>query len=250
MVIEIEKELVAALKEARISGDELLVKCCELSGVKSECGSPAYAPDVDGDSEEARTQELDRMVNDTKVSIERARLLRLYLAVKGHLWSQYLEGYNFHFGRNIPRDYVVARYWYTRAAEQGHSWAQNNLGVLYSDGLGVEADQEKAVYWYMKSAEGGDDTAKGNLGEHLAEGTGAKRCYQKAARLLKEYLKTQPFSAKHHRLLAECYEHGVGGRSGKRLAVFHYQEASDFGSDKARKALRRLTNGLMSSVKL
>ena len=33
---------------------------------------------------------------------------------------------------------------------------------------------------------------------------------------------------------------GVGGRNGRRLALFHYQEASDFGSIEARRALRRM----------
>ena len=240
MVIEVEKELVAALKAARESGDEVLVRCCELTGVKQEVPPGAYSPDVEGDSEEARMREMDRMVNDTSITIARARLLRLYLAMKGHLWSQYREGYNFHFGCNVTRDYVVARYWYTKAAERGNSWAQNNLGVMYDDGLGGEADHEKAVYWYMKSAEKGDETAKGNLGEHLVKGIGAKRSYRKAARLLKDHLKSSPYSAKHHLLLAECYEHGVGGRNGRRLALFHYQEASDFGSIEARRALRRM----------
>lgn len=240
MVIEVEKTLAAVLREAKASGDEVLAKCCVFSGVRPEPGASPYAPDVQGDSEEDLLREMDRMVNDTNVSVEHARFLRLFLAVKGHLWSQYLEGYNFHFGRNIARDYVIARYWYTKAAERGESWAQNNLGVLYADGLGVEVDPEKAVYWYMKSAESGDVTAKGNLGECLAEGCGMKRCYRKAAKLLQTYLEQSPYSAKHHRLLAECYEHGVGGLSGRRLALFHYQEAADFGSKKAREGLKRL----------
>lgn len=240
MVIEIERTLVAVLREAKASGDAVLERCCALSGVKPEPGALPYAPDVKGDSEEDRLREMDRMVNGEKESVEHARLLRLFLAVGGHLWSQYLEGYNFHFGRNVPRDYVIARYWYTKAAERGEPWAQNNLGVLYADGLGVDADQEKAVYWYMKSAESGDVTAKGNLGEHLMEGCGLKRSYGKAAKLLQAYLEMSPYSAKHHRLLAECYEHGVGGRNGRRLALFHYREAADFGSEKACKALKRL----------
>ena len=241
MVIEVEKELVSVLKEARKKDDGLLVRCCEYCGVGEDVRNTAFAPDVNGDTEEARTQEMDRMVNDSSCSIENARLLRLYLAVKGHLWSQYLEGYNFHFGRNVKRDYAIARYWYEQAAERGESWAQNNLGVLYSNGLGVETDDKKAVYWYTKSAEGGDIVAKGNLAEHLMDGLGVRRSYRRAAKLLKEYLESTPFSAKHHRLLAECYEHGIGGRKWRSLAVFHYQEASDFGSGKARKALRRLS---------
>jgi len=240
MVIEVEKELVETLWKAKEAGDMQLVQCCMLAGVRPKAAVPAYAPDVAGETEEARWCEMDRLVNDSSVSIEQARLLRLYLAVKGHLRSQYCEGWNFQVGRNIARNYALAHYWYAKAAERGHPWAQNNLGVLYADGLGVQADQEKAVYWFMKSVEGGDDTAKGNLGEHLVEGNGARRSYQKAAKLLKDCLRSQPYSARHHRLLAACYEHGVGGRHGRRLALFHYQEAADFGSDQARQALRRL----------
>ena len=117
---------------------------------------------------------------------------------------------------------------------------RTKIGVLYADGLGVEADEEKAVYWYMKSADNGDMTAKGNLGVCLVEGFGMKCCYRKAAELLRAYLEQSPYSAKHHRLLAECYEHGVGGRNGRRLALYHYQEAADFGSKKAREGIRRL----------
>ena len=39
----------------------------------------------------------------------------------------------------------------------------------------------------------------------------------------------------------QTWEHGVGGRSARRLALHHYQEASDFGSAEAREALRRLS---------
>lgn len=256
MVVDIEKELDAALSGARESGDAMLQKSCELAVVAGSSG--AYSVEAEGDTLEDVFRELDRMVNDTSVPIERARQIRLFLAWKGHLESQYLEGENFRMGRNTVQDYNLARYWYTKAARGGHAGAQNNLGVMCSGGLGGPVDQKKAVYWYMKSAESGDPTAKGNLGMHLVEGRGTKRNYLKAARLLKESLKTDPFDARDHLLLAECYEHGVAGRNGLRLAIFHYQEASDFGSLKARAALRRLSrrkrdlnlcaNGITASV--
>ena len=239
MVIEIEKELAVALAEARAAGDVALVKSCELSAILGSAES--YAVTVDGDSLEAAFPELDRMVNDRNaVPIGRARQIRLYLAWKGHLESQFQEGENFRCGRNIIQDYAIARYWLTKAAERGHSSAQNNLGVMYADGFGGEVDLEKAVYWYMRSAASGDYVAKSNLAMHLAEGRGTRRNYVRAARLFKESLKCDPYNARDHRLLAECYEHGVGGRNGLRLAIYHYQEASDFGSLKARAALRRL----------
>lgn len=238
MVFEIEQELESALVGARASGDGELAKSCELTAVPDSTGG--WRVEVAAETDEEAFRELDRMVNNSDIPLDRARQLRLYLAWKGHCESQFQEGYNFHFGRNILQDYALARYWYEKAASAGHVYAQNNLGVLYSTGLGGEVDNEKAVYWYMVSAESGNRVAKGNLGEHFLEGTGVRKNYLKAARLLKEYLKTSPYDAKSHRQLAECYEHGAGGRHGLRLAIRHYQEASDFGSLEARAALRRL----------
>ena len=239
MVFEIEKELAAALYSARVSGDACLAKSCELSKVPDSVGE--WSVNVAAATAEAATAELHRMVNDTDVPLARARQLRLYLAWKGHAESQFLMGENFRLGRNIAQDHALARYWYGKAAAAGHVAAQNNLGVMYAEGLGGKRDMKMAMYWYGRSAEKGNVVAKGNLGVNIATGNGARRDYAKAARLLKESLKNDPYNARDHRLLASCYEHGVGGRNGRRLAILHYQEASDFGSLEARAALRRLT---------
>ena len=246
MLIEIERELAEAMKEAKASGDVMLARTCIRSRADGSTGT--YSVDVEADSPDAAFAELDRMVNSPNVPIERARQIRLYLAWKGHVESQFQEGENFRIGRNIAQDYSLARYWLLKAAERGHSSAQNNLGVMYADGLGGAADYERAVYWYMKSAAAGVAMAMSNLGQNLVTGRGTKRNYAKAARLLKESLKSYPYSAHDHQLLAECYEHGVGGRNGLRLAIRHYQEASDFGSLEARAALRRLSSRKTSSA--
>lgn len=242
MRIEIEKALVAAREEARTAGDSEFVQTCDLAGVGTGIEG-ANSIDIEGNSVESAFDELSNMVDNKDIPLERARLIRLFLAWKGHLWSMYMQGYNLHFGRNIRQDCALARYWYAKSASRGHSWSQNNLGVLYADGLGGERDPEKAVLLFMKSVEGGDVTAKSNLGEHFVEGVGVRRNYRKAAKLLTEFLKESPYNARAHRLLAKCYEHGVAGRNGVRLAIHHYQEASDFGSLEARAALRRLASG-------
>jgi TPR repeat protein len=240
MTFEIEKELSAAMRVARTAGAKVFARCCELSGVREAPGAEAYALSVDVESQGEAFESMHRLVNDLETPIERARLIRLYLAWKGHVKSQYILGDNFRLGRNIGEDCEMARYWYQKAAEAGDSSAQNNLGVMLASGLGGPKDVEKAVYWYTKGAEGGDGVAKGNLGMHLIEGRGARRNYRAAARLLKEAIKEDPYYSRNHLLLAQCYEHGVGGRSARRLALHHYQEASDFGSLEARKALKRL----------
>lgn len=241
MTFEIEKELSAAMRVARTAGAKVFARCCELSGVREDPGADAYGLSVDAQSQDEAFESMHRLVNDLDTPIERARLIRLYLAWKGHVKSQYILGDNFRLGRNIGDDSEIARYWYQKAAEAGDPSAQNNLGVMLAAGLGGPKDVEKAVYWYMKGAEGGDGVAKGNLGMHLAEGRGTRRNYRAAARLLREAIKEDPYYSRNHLLLAQCYEHGVGGRSGRRLAMHHYQEASDFGSLEARKALKRLS---------
>ena len=240
MTFEIEKELSAAMRVARTAGAKVFARCCELSGVRENPGADAYGLSVDVESQDEAFESMHRLVNDLETPIERARLIRLYLAWKGHVKSQYILGDNFRLGRNIGEDSEIARYWYQKAAEAGDPCAQNNLGVMLASGLGGPKDVEKAVYWYTKGAEGGDGVAKGNLGMHLAEGRGTRRNYRAAARLLKEAIKEDPYYSRNHLLLAQCYEHGVGGRSAHRLALHHYQEASDFGSIEAREALKRL----------
>ena len=103
---------------------------------------------------------------------------------------------------------------------------------ILAAGLGGPKDVEKAVYWYTKGAEGGDGVAKGNLGMHLIEGRGARRNYRAAARLLKEAIKEDPYYSRNHLLLAQCYEHGVGGRSARRRGKSP-PSCRDFGSPSA-----------------
>jgi len=241
MTLKIERELVEARCAAAAAGDELFVRSCQLSGIAAAMTAVPYTVEVEeGWTETARTAYLDRRAGDRDVSSEDARKIRLYLAWRGHAQSQWIMGYDFHFGYGIEADLVLARYWYAQAAEQDEPRAQNNLANLYADGLGGEADLVRALDLYERSAALGNVIASGNLGIQLMEGRGAKRDYRRAAAQLKAYLGEYPYSARHHFLLGTCYEHGAGGRASARLARHHFREASDFGSRAARKALLRL----------
>ena len=241
MTLKIERELVEARCAAAAAGDELFVRSCQLSGIAAAMTAVPYTVEVEeGWTETARTAYLDRRAGDRDVSSEDARKIRLYLAWRGHAQSQWIMGYDFHFGYGIEADLVLARYWYARAAEQDEPRAQNNLANLYVSGEGGEVDVARAMALYEQSAALGNVIASGNLGVKLAEGRLVKRDCRRAASFLREYLGEYPYSARHHYLLGTCYEHGAGGRAGPRLARHHYREASDFGSAAARKALRRL----------
>ena len=241
MTLKIERELVEARCAAAAAGDELFVRSCQLVGIAAVMTAVPYTAEVEeGWSDAARDAYLERLLNSRDTSSENARKIRLYLAWRGPARSQYIVGYDFHFGDGVPCDCVLARYWYAKAAAQDEPRAQNNLANLYADGLGGEADLVRALDLYERSAAQGNVIASGNLGVQLAEGGGVKRDYRRAAAQLKVYLDEHPYSARHHFLLGTCYEHGAGGRASARLARHHYREAADFGSRAARKTLRRL----------
>ncbi|MCN7055389.1 sel1 repeat family protein [Escherichia coli] len=60
-------------------------------------------------------------------------------------------------GDGVTRDYVMAREWYSKAAEQGNVCSCNQLGYMYSRGLGVERNDAISAQWYRKSATSGDE---------------------------------------------------------------------------------------------
>ena len=241
MTLKVERELVEARCAAEAAGDELFVRSCQQNGIAAVLTAVPCTVEVEeGWTDAERAAYLKDKIKEDGTAPADARKIRLYLAWRGHAWSQYVLGYAFHFGKGVKLDYALARYWYGKAAEQGVADAQNNLGVLCVYGLGGEADVDSAIYWYEKSAASGDMVATGNLASQLAGGIGVKHDYRRAAALLKAYLAENPYSAQYHYILAECYAHGAGGRSSRRLARDHYREAADFGSSAARKALCRL----------
>ncbi len=67
--------------------------------------------------------------------------------------AQFLLGWLYRHGREVPQDYAQASAWYRRAAEQGDAGAQYCLGVAYDNGEGVPQDSAEAATWLRKSAE-------------------------------------------------------------------------------------------------
>ena len=51
-------------------------------------------------------------------------------AKKGFVLAQYYLGYMYHNGSGIPQDNVLAREWYTIAAQNGHPHAQHSLKFM------------------------------------------------------------------------------------------------------------------------
>ena len=88
-------------------------------------------------------------------------------------------------------------------AEQGDARAQFNLAKMYDKGEGVQQDKQKAAEWYQKAAEQGLAIAQFNLGV--------------------------------------LYENGDGVEQNKAIAEEWYSKACAKGSEKACKAVKRLS---------
>lgn len=56
-----------------------------------------------------------------------------------------------------PEGMTEAEKWCRRAADQGHAGGQHSLGKMYSEGAGgLQKDYELAKYWFSKAAENGE----------------------------------------------------------------------------------------------
>lgn len=73
-------------------------------------------------------------------------------AEAGHAVAQNNLGVLYQRGQGVPRDYVLARSWFERAAAQGLPGAMYNIGMLYLRGYGVPEDPALAAGWLEKAA--------------------------------------------------------------------------------------------------
>ncbi len=94
------------------------------------------------------------------------------LAKKGDAGAQFNLALLYADGRDLPRDYVKARYWHGKAARQGHAGAQYSLALMHHKGLGIPKDPAKTADWYRMAAEQGHQAAQFNLATLYDEGQG------------------------------------------------------------------------------
>lgn len=90
-------------------------------------------------------------------------------AQSGDAGAQYLLGFLYAEGRQVPQDWTQAAYWYRAAALAGDADAQIALAVLYEEGRGVPHNPEKALFWYRQAALQANGWAQLFLSLRLAE---------------------------------------------------------------------------------
>jgi TPR repeat protein len=106
-------------------------------------------------------------------------------AERGITDAQYLLGWLYHHGRDVPQDRERAARWYRMAAEQGDAESEYCLGVLYDNGEGVPEDSVQAATWLRKAAEQGNVDAQFALGLAYKTGHGVPQDEAQAAIWLK-----------------------------------------------------------------
>ena len=102
------------------------------------------------------------------------------LAENGDIHAQYFMGELYRDGPLLPPDWVMARYWFDKAAKQGYAAAQYALGKLYlSDDASVH-DPELGIQWLEHAAYNGNHYASYRLGKEYLKGESVRRDTRKA----------------------------------------------------------------------
>ncbi|MFZ4690708.1 MAG: tetratricopeptide repeat protein, partial [Polymorphobacter sp.] len=89
----------------------------------------------------------------------------------GDMDAMFNIGQAYKLGRAVPKDTVIARDWYRRAALKGHLPAQANLGIL----LFQAGEKSEAIRWLKSAADKNEMRAQYVLGVALWNGDGAPR---------------------------------------------------------------------------
>ena len=102
------------------------------------------------------------------------------LAENGDIHAQYFMGELYRDGPLLPPDWVMARYWFDKAAKQGYVAAQYALGKLYlSDDASVH-DPELGIQWPEYAAYNGNHDASYRLGKEYLKGEVVRKDTRKA----------------------------------------------------------------------
>ena len=102
------------------------------------------------------------------------------LAESGDIHAQYFMGKLYRDGPLLPPDWVMARYWFDKAAKQGYTTAQYALGkLLLSDDASVH-DSELGIQWLEHAAYNGNHYASYRLGKEYLKGEVVRKDTRKA----------------------------------------------------------------------
>ncbi|MBI2787025.1 MAG: SEL1-like repeat protein [Legionella longbeachae] len=214
---------------------------------------------------------LDETVDDNY-----SQALKAYeqAATQGYALGTYDLALMYLYGKGTPVNYQKARELFVTSANEGVHEAMNQLGAIYFNGLGQDRDTQQALSWYKKAANLGNANALYQLGLLSETGVVTKLDFNDALNYYQQAADKD--NEKAMLALARMYHYGLGVEKNPKLAAGLYeklafrqnayaqyqlgtyylegtaverslpkgkqllQQASDNGSQQARKVLQRM----------
>ena len=159
------------------------------------------------------------------------------LAESGDAHAQYFMGKLYRDGPLLPPDWVMARYWFDKAAKQGYAAAQYALGKLYlSDDASVH-DPELGIQWLEHAAYNGNHYASYRLGKEYLKGESVRRDTRKAMDHI--YTSAQAGNLHAQYLLGKLLLQGKAVERDKEAGIQWLSQAAEQGHSYAQCLLER-----------
>ncbi len=159
------------------------------------------------------------------------------LAENGDIHAQYFMGELYRDGPLLPPDWVMARYWFDKAAKQGYAAAQYALGKLYlSDDASVH-DPELGIQWLEYAAYNGNHYASYRLGKEYLKGESVRRDTRKAMNHI--YTSAQAGNLHAQYLLGKLLLQGKAVERDKEAGIQWLSQAAEQGHSYAQCLLER-----------
>ena len=159
------------------------------------------------------------------------------LAENGDIHAQYFMGELYRDGPLLPPDWVMARYWFDKAAKQGYVAAQYALGKLYlSDDASVH-DPELGIQWLEYAAYNGNHDASYRLGKEYLKGESVRRDTRKAMDHI--YTSAQAGNLHAQYLLGKLLLQGKAVERDKEAGIQWLSQAAEQGHSYAQCPLER-----------
>ena len=159
------------------------------------------------------------------------------LAENGDIHAQYFMGELYRDGPLLPPDWVMARYWFDKAAKQGYVAAQYALGKLYlSDDASVH-DPELGIQWLEYAAYNGNHDASYRLGKEYLKGEVVRKDTRKAMDHI--YISAQAGNLHAQYLLGKLLLQGKAVERDKEAGIQWLSQAAEQGHSYAQCLLER-----------
>ena len=159
------------------------------------------------------------------------------LAENGDIHAQYFMGELYRDGPLLPPDWVMARYWFDKAAKQGYVAAQYALGKLYlSDDASVH-DPELGIQWLEYAAYNGNHDASYRLAKEYLKGESVRRDTRKAMDHI--YTSAQAGNLHAQYLLGKLLLQGKAVERDKEAGIQWLSQAAEQGHSYAQCLLER-----------